>query len=202
MNLRSTFAATVVGALVLFGCSNDDFDLASVDHAARQRDTNYFQQHSSRINEKLVGSVFQRPGLFSYPILVAADKGADRIVAQLIESGADLSVTNSEGMNALIALMSSFREPKTSVVTTLLNSPQINIHAADQDGYTALHHAARSRGTNVLLLLLNAGAAPTRTNKYGKSPIDLASNPDKRELLRRLAVRQSVQDGIDEPRTE
>ena len=86
-------------------------------------------------------------------------------------------------------------------LTMLLPSEMvINIHAADKGGYTALHHAAR-RGTNVLLLLLNAGSAPTRTNNYGKSPIDLASNPDKRELLRRFAVRQSVQDGIDEPRT-
>ena len=36
---KLAFAATV-GALVLLGCSNDDFDLASVDHAAAQRDGN------------------------------------------------------------------------------------------------------------------------------------------------------------------
>lgn len=59
----------------------------------------------------------------------------------------------------------------------LLKKPGVNVNQADEDGWTALHHAANADNqATVMMLLLNGHIKADKTikNKDGKMPVDLA----------------------------
>ncbi len=59
----------------------------------------------------------------------------------------------------------------------LLKKPEVNVNQADEDGWTALHHAANADNqVTVTMLLLNGHIKADKTikNKDGKVPVDLA----------------------------
>ncbi|XP_073996847.1 ankyrin repeat domain-containing protein 40-like isoform X2 [Rhodnius prolixus] len=51
------------------------------------------------------------------------------------------------------------------------------------NGWTALHWASRRSWKEIVRLLLDHGADPTIVTENGETPLNLASNPDIRELL-------------------
>ncbi len=70
----------------------------------------------------------------------------------------------------------------------LLNNPQVNVNQVDENGWTALHHAANSDNWDaVVMLLFNEHMEVDKgiKNKDGKVPVDLAK-PDSpiRRILR------------------
>jgi len=52
---------------------------------------------------------------------------------------------------------------------------KVDVNAAEVDGTTALHWAARADDQELMRLLLRAGADPRRANRYGITPLQLAA---------------------------
>ncbi|KAL6987322.1 hypothetical protein U1Q18_013070 [Sarracenia purpurea var. burkii] len=101
-------------------------------------------------------------------------------VQLLLERGASLEAKDEDGG---IPLHDACAGGFTEIVEFLINStndPECMkrmLESVDVEGDTPLHHAARGEHVNVIRLLLAAGASPTKTNNYGKTPSELA-DPD------------------------
>ena len=72
------------------------------------------------------------------------------------------------------SLIDAVKTGKRDVVRTLLKRP-VDVNAAEVDGTTALHWAARSGDVETARLLLEAGADAKRANRYGVTPLSLAA---------------------------
>ena len=115
-----------------------------------------------------------------------------------------VNTPDSTGRTPLMwAVYTNFNNPELSLakdadrayyVQELLNAPGVNIHAKDQDGFTALHwaawsgmpHSAAMRGDDtVVKMLLQLGTDTAATNKDGKTAAQLADEKgqayDKRQ---------------------
>jgi uncharacterized protein len=67
-----------------------------------------------------------------------------------------------------------------AAVKYLVEELQVDVNAIDDDGNTAVHHAA-SRGDNEMILyLVSKGADVTRVNRAGQTTVDLANGPVQR----------------------
>lgn len=104
-------------------------------------------------------------------------------LGQLIGSGADLSVTDSDGMTALMhaAANDHYKE-----VGLLVGSYDSNINARDNTGETALMHACAVGGHTIVKLLLKKGADPSLTDNGGKTAHDYAEANGDGKTLKRL----------------
>jgi uncharacterized protein len=67
-----------------------------------------------------------------------------------------------------------------AAVKYLIEEVQVDVNAVDDDGNTAVHHAA-SRGDNEMILyLVSKGADVTRINRAGLTTVDMANGPVQR----------------------
>jgi ankyrin repeat protein len=66
----------------------------------------------------------------------------------------------------------------------------VNVAAADQDGNTALHYAAKNRNKNgaktLCDMLLEFGADASVVNNAGKAALDIATEQDNEPLVKLL----------------
>ncbi len=94
----------------------------------------------------------------------------------LLLHGAEINTTDLFDLSLLHWSASSVRTNKLSLCTTLLENKCYHINSTNINGWTPLHVAAK-RGTSAIVsLLLEAGADPLITDKYGKTAKDLLSN--------------------------
>nr|WP_257263334.1 ankyrin repeat domain-containing protein [Endozoicomonas sp. ONNA2] len=100
----------------------------------------------------------------------------------LLDAGADIKA-NLEGESPLHK--ACYGQGNHHYVRLLIEKGA-DINAADNSGNTALHHAAKHRNTECMKLLLDAGAI-IKSNKDGKSPINLATPKCKRLFQNREA---------------
>jgi ankyrin repeat protein len=121
----------------------------------------------------------------------------EEVIELLLQQGADLSITDPTGRNALLVSVSSNQKE----YIRLLVSKGIDINSWDNDGNTALHYPLISVLENKLYLpyskeivkiLMEEGADPQIRNKEGKSPMDLALESDENELISLLQSRESL----------
>lgn len=78
------------------------------------------------------------------------------------------------------------------MVRYLVNELKLNVHARDNYGDTALHDASKFGHAEVVKILLEAGADPTRKNNAGLSPIALAREYDKPDVLALLKAHKAT----------
>src|SRR5207245_2692557 len=71
-------------------------------------------------------------------------------------------------------LMDAARAGHWSEVETLVGKG-VRVDGADEDGYTALHYAARWGDTRAIGLLLDRGADVDAKSRFGVSPLFLAA---------------------------
>ncbi len=119
----------------------------------------------------------------SLPML-AALQGDTRVLRKLIAQGADLNLRHGGLTPLLAATRDSWHGRPETVMTLLANGA--DSRAADADGNTPLHHAARSTDPAVAALLLDAGAQVDTLNGEGFSPLAIACASGNWRLARFL----------------
>ncbi|MCC7096980.1 MAG: ankyrin repeat domain-containing protein [Thermomonas sp.] len=95
-----------------------------------------------------------------------------RLLRALIACGVDVNAMQS-GLNPLLAATRDSWHGRPEAVMTLLTNGA-DVHLADTDGNTPLHHAVRSSDPGVAALLRDAGADINALNGDGISPLGSA----------------------------
>lgn len=116
--------------------------------------------------------------------MLAALQGDLRLLRQLIARGVDLNQRHGGLTPLLAATRDSWHGRPEAVMTLLANGA--DARAADGEGNTPLHHAARSTDPAVAALLLDAGAQVDALNAEGFSALAIACGSGNWRLARFL----------------
>ena len=105
-------------------------------------------------------------------LLTAAENGCLDEVKELLECNANPNVSDKQCMTPLHIAVSKFKNSKEylKIIKLLLKQPNINVNAVATNGMTCLGIAVEEECTEVMELLLNAGANP---NVHGKNKITI-----------------------------
>lgn len=122
----------------------------------------------------------------SLPVLAAVLPDL-RLLRELIARGADVNAPH-RGMTPLLAATRDSWHGRPEAVMTLLANGA-DSRAADADGNTPLHHAARSSDPGVAALLRDAAAEVDALNHDGWSPLAIACQVGNWRLARFLLER-------------
>ncbi|WP_346863681.1 ankyrin repeat domain-containing protein [uncultured Draconibacterium sp.] len=128
---------------------------------------------------------------YTYPLILASQKGFVKIVEKLIENGALLDEINENGSTALIESITfdNFEIAKLLI----LNGADVNIKATDEEGeYNALCISSAKGKTDIVSLLLNHSANVNIDNSYGETPLTLATEFNHIEVVKLL-----IENGAD-----
>jgi len=121
----------------------------------------------------------------------------EKAIGHLLQQGADLSITDPTGRNALLVSVGSNQKEYIK----LLVSNGIDINSQDNDGNTALHYPLSNvlrdkrylpYSKEIVKILLEEGADPHIRNKEAKSPMDLAVESGEDELINLLKSSKSM----------
>lgn len=123
-------------------------------------------------------------------IMVAAAKGHHEMIRLLLERGADVNARDVYGWTPLIRAV---YEHRMEAVEVLLESDATDIDSGDDQGATALHHAAAQGYEEIARLLIEHGADAVTQDLHGRTPMmaaEYAHHPGvvsmiKRELAKR-----------------
>ncbi len=125
--------------------------------------------------------------LASLILLRAAIKGKGKLVAVLLEYGADINTTNNAGKTALmLAAESGYKD-----IVRYLIEMKAEIDLQDKQGYTALFLAVHTGNSEIVTLLLNAGSDIQIKSNYGNTPLILAADAGHDEIVE-LLIDQGV----------
>ncbi|MDD1621600.1 MAG: ankyrin repeat domain-containing protein [Methylococcaceae bacterium] len=123
---------------------------------------------------------FTANGSGRQPLILAARQGRADVLGYLLQQGADLSVIDAYGNNALWA--ACFAEAYDCIA--LLLEAGIDIDYQNPSGATALTYSSSSGRHAVVAQLLEAGANPLLTTQDDFSALDLAATRQCLQLLR------------------
>lgn len=121
------------------------------------------------------------------PLIIAAYKGLEEVAILLIESGANLELSDKNGRTALI--WAAFRGEDEMVL--LLLDAGANMEARDNYGRTALLWACYKGKNKVVDALLELGADQTAATSYGETGLLRAVRYNNTEVVR-LLVKKSL----------
>lgn len=125
-----------------------------------------------------------RPGKFQdSPLILACRRGESYIAYELLAAGVDLNHRNMDGTNALWAAVVA---DSFDLAERLLEQG-IDIENINDHGATTLMYAASAGKTLWVQFLLARGAATAQESLDGFTALDLASNIECLQLLRRHA---------------
>jgi ankyrin repeat protein len=121
-------------------------------------------------------------------LMVASVKGHALVARQLLASGADPNLTDVYGWTPL---MRAVYEERYEVVQALLQHPEVNLDARNDQGATALHLAAGKGNEDLAQALLLAGASPLVEDRGGRTPALTALRAGHERLAELLGYRSS-----------
>ena len=125
-----------------------------------------------------------RDGAGMTALMHASRFGLSHIVQALIDSGADVNLTNNDGNNALwLACFSGDQATIQALLQCGVNIDQQNLTLA-----TALMYSASAGKAKVVHQLLNAGADPNLKNQDDYTALDLAASPQVYRMLRNISA--------------
>jgi ankyrin repeat protein len=105
-------------------------------------------------------------------VTLAAATGRASVVRQLLAAGADANIADLYGWTPLMRAVDSDR---AGVVRVLLRNSSVRVNARDDQGETALHHAAARGSLEMARLLLAHGADARATDAAGRTPAIVAA---------------------------
>ena len=123
------------------------------------------------------------------PVHLASRSGALAVVKMLVEAGAEVCARDNEG-DTCLTLASYFGHTET--VRHLVSFPEVDVNHKDTDGYTALLLTADQNHSDVVKVLIDAGADIEAKDKEGCSPLLLASKAGALDTVKML-----VKAGVD-----
>jgi ankyrin repeat protein len=113
----------------------------------------------------------------------AASKGDQEIIRILIAKGANVNTRNQDGESPL---HQATHAENRFVVCHLLLTQNINVNFQDRHGETVLHRVARIGDEKLLKLLLAHGADLSIRNKDRKTPLDIALQEKRPDIIQIL----------------
>jgi ankyrin repeat protein len=105
-------------------------------------------------------------------LMIATAKAHTEVVALLLAHGADPDKADIYGWTPL---MRAAWEDRPAVVRALLNAPGIGVNERDDQGATALHHAASKGSLEMVRMLVEHGAIPGTRDDAGRTAADRAA---------------------------
>ena len=113
--------------------------------------------------------------------------------------GADMRVVTELDRWTLLhrALVSATRQIDAAIIGRVIELG-VDVHAADRNGWTALHFAARAKNVDVMRVLLDAGADPNALTTDGLTPLrrTFDSKPYSRDAIELLVARGADVDRV------
>ncbi len=100
----------------------------------------------------------------------ASERGDTALILQMIEQGADIFSSNTNGETAL---HSAAAHNQVDAVRLLIKNGA-DVNSTTISGWTPLHSAARFGAEDVIHLLIQSGSTTQLRNQDGKSALDLA----------------------------
>ena len=116
------------------------------------------------------------------PLLLAGNVGAADTVKMLVKAGADVSAADNTGHTCLL-LAACYGH--TEIVRYLVGLPEVDVNHTGDD-WTALHWACQEDHSDVVQLLIDAGADIDAKDEEGRSPLLLDRKDGSHETLRML----------------
>ncbi|XP_037804170.1 trichohyalin-like isoform X2 [Penaeus monodon] len=110
------------------------------------------------------------------PLHLAAEAGYDLVMEALLEAGADITATDSNGFQPV-----HWATTQVTALAVLLNH-DCNLSAQARDLSTPLHHAATEGKLDVVKWLVQNGADSTIKDKDGRLPVDRAKKKKHRDV--------------------
>ena len=120
------------------------------------------------------------------PLHVACKSGELDIVKMLVEAGAGVRATDNQGCTCL---MLAAWHGHTDIVRYLVGVPEVELNhqsRAAASSNTALHLAARNKRTDVVQVLIDAGADIDTQNNLRHSPLHYACKKGARDIVKML----------------
>jgi len=123
------------------------------------------------------------PDSWENPLMLAIVRNREDLVRLLIEHGAEVDFRDeSSGVTPLIMAASGGHR----AVANVLMTAGAKLEAADDTGWTALHHAVRKDHSRLVADLVAAGADPQQADLDGYTPLALAKSRGRWSLVQEL----------------
>ena len=116
-------------------------------------------------------------------LMIATVKGDTIAVKRLLDHGAEVNRADVYGWTPL---MRAAFEKRSGVVSALLGSPDLDLHARNEVGATALHLAAFSGSTDIVEALVSHGSSSHAVDDEGRTPAEAAVQGGYPALAARL----------------
>lgn len=131
-------------------------------------------------------------------LLRGATRGDIKAIQKALESGASPSAPNSRGLTPLMQCAAAQGATATEA-SKLLVEHGASADAVDGNGWTALHHACRSGKSATATYLLGICTDPSAVtgDKYMRTPLMLAIEDDKREVVTHLLRDKKLQNQMN-----
>ncbi|KAI9765235.1 MAG: hypothetical protein M1840_007727 [Geoglossum simile] len=148
---------------------------------------------AERGDEGLVAQLLKSRAAITVALHLAAQNGHLNVVSHLLAAGAAGSAWDHTHSTPLhLAARSGYQQ----VVAKLLQAGS-DVSASNADGSTPLHLAAEFGHVEVIQLLLDAGAIPGMTDKDGSAPLHLATKSGQLKAVKMLLGAKSEVDATD-----
>ena len=123
------------------------------------------------------------------PVRIAAEKGDIQTVMFLIENGADVNTTDTNGNTPLIFIVNKTGNLE---ITKHLIEKGAAVNTQNQTGETALMYAAWRGYTDIVEFLLENRANTTLKNGHGQTALTLAESKGHSEIVKMLKTSNEI----------